>query len=102
MSTAIQETKLSAFLRETQELSGIVCRPPTMATMLALMETGNVLLRKELAGVGLKELIQGVAQYLILHSRPLEEVRKLVDGGGPELGAAMLDVATQIPAGSVE
>jgi hypothetical protein len=72
-------TKRQAFYAETVRLAGRELRPMTAGTLNFLEQTRSVLLSASLEGVDRLALCNAAVVYALLHSKPWNEVKPLVD-----------------------
>ena len=104
---SIATDKLAVFVSEWQSLpGGMTLRHPTAGTLLMMEEARSLLLIDSLPKLiddkvlSALDLTSWVAQYIMLHSLPLAEVRGMA--GKPEkIYEAMFAVADNIPADKV-
>jgi hypothetical protein len=100
---SIATDKLSVFISEWQGVSGIRLRHPTGGTLLMMEEARSLLLLDALPKliddkvITALDLTSWVAQYLMLHTLPLAEVRGMA-GNGEAIANAMFAAAESIPA----
>lgn len=103
---SIHTDKLSVFVNEWQSLAGQSLRHPTAGTLLLLEQADNPLLAEKLPALieagtlNALDLIAPLAQYIVLHSRPLAEVRQFAANDAAAKDA-MFAAADALPAHKV-
>lgn len=103
---SIATDKLAVFVSAWETVAGIKLRHPTAGTLLMMEEARNLLLLDSLGrmigdkALSALDLTGPVAQYVMLHSLPLAEVRGMA-GNGEAIATAMFAAAESIPADKV-
>jgi hypothetical protein len=103
---SIATDKLAVFVSVWETVAGIKLRHPTAGTLLMMEQARNLLLLDSLGkmiednALTALDLTGTVAQYVMLHSLPLNEVRAMA-GNDKAVSDAMFAAAESIPAESV-
>jgi hypothetical protein len=103
---SIATDKLAVFVSAWETVAGIKLRHPTAGTLLMMEQSQNLLLLDSLGkmiedkALTALDLTGPVAQYVMLHSLPLNEVRAMA-GNEDAIATAMFAAAESIPADKV-
>jgi hypothetical protein len=103
---SIATDKLAVFVSAWETVAGIKLRHPTAGTLLMMEQSRNLLLLDSLGkmiedkALTALDLTGPVAQYVMLHSLPLAEVRGMA-GNEDAIATAMFAAAESIPADKV-
>jgi hypothetical protein len=103
---SISTDKLAVFMSDVQSVGGLPLRHPTAGTLLLLEQANNLLLLDKLpqlltdGALTALDLTGQVAQYVLLHTLPLADVRKMA-GNEQACADAMFTAAETIAADKV-